>query len=137
MKIYFAGSIRGGRVDAAVYHSLIECLSCFGEVLTEHVGDRSLTEAGDDGPSDRSIYDRDMAWLAVCDLLVAEVSVPSLGVGYEIGCAAAMKKPVLCLHKSERPLSAMIAGNPEIQTAAYASLDDAKRILAAFFEKRR
>ena len=138
MKIYFAGSIRGGRIDAPVYQSLIACLSTFGEVLTEHVGDTSLTEKGDDGPNDRYIHDRDMAWLLACDLLVAEVSVPSLGVGYELGYAIALKKPVLCLYNSEsgRPLSAMIAGNPDIQTAVYASIDDAKRILAGFLRKR-
>jgi 2'-deoxynucleoside 5'-phosphate N-hydrolase len=134
MKIYFAGSIRGGRIDAPVYQSLIEYLSSFGEVLTEHVGDTALTEKGDDGPNDRYIHDRDMAWLSACDLLVAEVSVPSLGVGYELGYAVALKKPVLCLYKSEtgRPLSAMIAGNPGIQTAVYTSIDDAKKILADF-----
>ena len=108
MKIYFAGSIRGGRSDASVYQSLIAYLSSFGEVLTEHVGRASLTDAGDDGPNDRYIHDRDMAWLAACDLLVAEVSVPSLGVGYELGYAVALKKPVLCLYNtgSGRPLSA-------------------------------
>jgi 2'-deoxynucleoside 5'-phosphate N-hydrolase len=138
MKIYFAGSIRGGRINAPVYHSLIEYLSAFGEVLTEHVGETSLSAIGDDGPDDRYIHDRDMAWLSACDLLVAEVSVPSLGVGYELGCAVALKKPVLCLYKSEtrRPLSAMIAGNPDVQTVVYASIDDAKKILAGFLKGR-
>ena len=101
MKIYFAGSIRGGRIDVSVYQSMIAYLSSFGEVLTEHVGQRSLSEKGDDGPNDRYIHDRDMAWLKACDCLVAEVSVPSLGVGYELGYAVALKKPVLCLYKSE------------------------------------
>ena len=101
MKIYFAGSIRGGRTDAPVYRAMIEYLSVFGEVLTEHVGDMALSEAGDDGPDDRYIHDRDMAWLSACDCLVAEVSVPSLGVGYELGYAVAMNKPVLCLCRAE------------------------------------
>jgi hypothetical protein len=74
MKIYFAGSIRGGRTDVSVYQSLISCLSSFGEVLTEHVGDSSLSEKGDDGPDDSYIHDRDMTWLAACDYVVAEVS---------------------------------------------------------------
>ncbi|MBN1569521.1 MAG: nucleoside 2-deoxyribosyltransferase [Acidobacteria bacterium] len=137
MKIYFAGAIRGGRTDASIYQSLITYLSSFGEVLTKHVGDTSLSENGDDGPEDRHIYDRDMTWLSACDLLVAEVSVPSLGVGYELGCAVKMKKPVLCLYRcdSEHPLSAMIAGSPGIQTALYASIEDAKRILADFLKQ--
>ena len=139
MKIYFAGSIRGGRIDASVYQAMIAFLSSFGEVLTEHVGNTSLSEKGDDGPNDRYIYDRDMAWLKACDCLVAEVSMPSLGVGYELGYAVALNKPVLCFYKSEseRPLSAMIAGSPGIRTAPYSCIDEAKRILADFLKERR
>jgi len=138
MKIYFAGSIRGGRNDAPVYRSIIEYLSSFGEVLTEHVGNTFLSEEGNDGPDDRHIHDRDMAWLSACDVVVSEVSVPSLGVGYELGYAVSMKKPVLCMHKREagRRLSAMIAGSPRIQTSVYASLDEAKRILAEFLREK-
>jgi nucleoside 2-deoxyribosyltransferase len=134
MKIYFAGSIRGGRRDVSFYQSIISCLSSFGDVLTEHVGDASLSEKGDDGLDDRWIHDRDMTWLLSCDLLVAEVSVPSLGVGYELGQAVALKKPVLCLYRtgSDRSLSAMIAGSPSIQTAEYGSIEDVQRILADF-----
>jgi nucleoside 2-deoxyribosyltransferase len=138
MKIYFAGSIRGGRLDISVYQALILYLTSFGEVLTAHVGDSSILEDGDDGPDDRFIYQRDMAWLETCDLLVAEVSVPSLGVGYEVGYATALKKPVLCLHKpgSGSRLSAMIAGNPGTQIAEYVSIDEAKQILSDFINKR-
>jgi 2'-deoxynucleoside 5'-phosphate N-hydrolase len=139
MKIYFAGSIRGGRADVRVYQAMIECLSSFGEVLTKHVGDPSLSEKGDDGPSDSHIYERDMGWLTESDVFVAEVSVPSLGVGYELGRAVALEKPVLCLYNSEsdRTLSAMIAGNPGIQASAYSSIDEAKEILAGFLKERR
>jgi nucleoside 2-deoxyribosyltransferase len=138
MKIYFAGSIRAGREDAPLYKSLIDYLSCFGEVLTEHVGLESLSERGDDGPDDGYIYERDMSWLSACDILVAEVSVPSLGVGYEVGWAVALKKPVLCLYKSgsQNPLSAMIAGNPEIETVFYTSLDHARNVVADFINER-
>ena len=116
---------------------MITWLHSFGEVLTEHVGDPALSERGDDGPDDRYIHDRDMAWLSACDLVVAEVSTPSLGVGYELGWATALDKPVLCLHRtiSGRPLSAMIAGSPGIQTAAYSSLDEAKTIMEEFIRK--
>ncbi|MDX9786096.1 MAG: nucleoside 2-deoxyribosyltransferase [Desulfobacterales bacterium] len=137
MKIYFAGSIRGGRDDAAMYETLIEFLRTFGKVLTEHVGNLELTEKGDDGPNDPFIHDRDMKWLADCDLVVAEVSIPSLGVGYELGWATALQKPVLCLYRptDQRPLSAMIAGSSGIQTAAYSQPEEAKAILNAFIQK--
>jgi nucleoside 2-deoxyribosyltransferase len=138
MKIYFAGSIRGGRDDVALYSELINRLQVYGDVLTEHVGDPELTQAGDDGPNDRFIHDRDMAWMADCDLLVAEVTVPSLGVGYELGRAVEMGKPVLCLHRLpvNRPLSAMVAGSPGIKTEVYADLDEAMKIVEAFFNSR-
>ena len=137
MKIYFCGSIRGGRDDAAIYARLIDYLRHFGEVLTEHVGDPDLTETGDDGPDDRFIHDRDMTWLKSCDMVVAEVTMPSLGVGYELGWAAALAKPVLCLHRSgsPRPVSAMIAGSPALQTVAYAALNQARRHVDAFIDR--
>jgi 2'-deoxynucleoside 5'-phosphate N-hydrolase len=137
MKIYFAGAIRAGRDDVAIYETMIKWLQSFGEVLTEHVGDSALSKAGDDGPDDRHIHDRDMAWLASCDIVVAEVTAPSLGVGYELGWATVLKKPVLCLHRTVkgRTLSAMIGGSPGIQTAVYSSMDEAKRIMEEFIKK--
>jgi hypothetical protein len=137
MKIYFAGSIRGGREDVMIYEAMITYLRSFGEVLTEHVGDPSLSDKGDDGPDDRCIHDRDMAMLKECDLVVAEVTAPSLGVGYELGWAVAWNKPVLCLHRHmrERPLSAMIAGSPGVRTAAYIAIDEAKKIIRDFISE--
>jgi len=137
MKIYFAGAIRAGRQDAEIYKAMIEVLKSFGDVLTEHVGDPALSEKGNDGPHDRFIHDRDMAWLESCDCVVAEVTTPSLGVGYELGWAAAMKKPALCLyrHPSKNVLSAMIAGSPGIRTVAYTSMDEARSILDEFMKK--
>lgn len=137
MKIYFAGAIRAGRNDALIYETMITWLRSFGEVLTEHVGNPALSVKGDDGPGDRHIHDRDMAWLKSCDCVVAEVTTPSLGVGYELGWATAMEKPVLCLYRSQtdRPLSAMIAGSSGIKTVAYSSLDEAKKIMEEFIQK--
>ena len=81
MKIYFAGSIRGGRDDAPLYHEIIALLTEYGDVLTEHIGDIGLTAAGEDGLPDATIYERDMGWLAEADAVIAEVTVASLGVG--------------------------------------------------------
>ena len=73
MKIYFAGSIRGGRKDAEVYLQLIEHLKGFGEVLTEHIGSIESFSYIED---DEFIHNRDMDWLLSSNILVAEVSVP-------------------------------------------------------------
>ena len=131
MKIYFAGSIRGGRGDSNIYNELIEYLKKYGDVLTEHVGSKTLTERGEeDGPSDNYIYSRDMKW-------IEEVTTPSLGVGYEIGKAEDMEKDILCLYRKGSPkkLSAMINGNPNLKIGVYEGLDDAKKLIDEFFEE--
>lgn len=135
MNIYFAGSIRGGRDDAAVYARLIDHLRAYGPVLTEHVGSSTLTVLDDDGLSDEGIHTQDIAWLTAAAVLVAEVSTTSLGVGYEIGRAVEQGKPVLCLYRPRdgRRLSAMIAGCPDVVNVTYQTLDEAKASIDHFF----
>ena len=87
MKIYFAGAIRGGRQDVSTYHAMIAHLQTHAEVLTEHVGNEALSDGGEHDLTDKQIHARDVAWLEDCDAVVAEVTTPSLGVGYELGVA--------------------------------------------------
>ncbi len=135
MKIYFAGSIRGGRQDAALYRCLIDLLKQHGDVLTEHVADPILSETA---LSDEAIYRRDMRWLRQSDTLVAEVTVPSHGVGYEIARAQTLGKPVLCLYRPDcgHRLSALLAGNPAIGCRAYERFEELSPILDAFFNEQ-
>jgi nucleoside 2-deoxyribosyltransferase len=135
MKIYFAGSIRGGRDDAALYLQIIDYLKTFGEVLTEHVGDPYLTQLGDDGPTDKYIHDRDVEWLQSSDVLIAEVTSVSMGVGYEIGRAVERGKKVLCLFRpdSGKNLSAMISGCDDLELLHYTTLEEVKMVLSEFF----
>ena len=136
MKIYFAGAIRGGREDASLYRDIIEHIRRFREVLTEHVGDIGLTEKGDDGPDDTYIYQRDMNWLYASDAVVAEVTQPSLGVGYELGIASVIDKPVLALYRPEkgRYLSAMISGCPAFTVSEYQTFSQAAQAIDAFLK---
>lgn len=135
MKIYFAGSIRGGREDQARYEAILAMLREYGEVLTEHVADAGLSDQGEES-TDRSIHDRDMKWLMEAQAVVAEVTTPSLGVGYEIGRAVDAGKPVLCLFREDsgRVLSAMIAGCPQVQVVQYRTADTLCELLRAFFK---
>lgn len=120
MKIYFAGSISSGRQDQAIYAQIIELLKRHGTVLTEHFGSATLTAAGE-SLSDGEIHDRDVAWLRAADVMVAEVTTPSLGVGYEIGRSVEWGKRVVCLYRPlpGRRLSGMIAGSPGVAVVHY------------------
>ena len=111
--IYFCSSMRAGRQDVDLYGSLVKKLSKYGEVLTPFVADKSITNLGSEHEGgDRAIHDRDVELLRQCSVVVAEVTQPSLGVGYEIGRAVAMGKQVLCLYRPQegKLLSAMIRG---------------------------
>jgi len=135
MNIYFCGSIRGGRDLASTYAEMIVMLGSYGRILTEHLGSDEVIEAKDRVLSDKEIHDRDLQWIVESDMLVAEVTVPSLGVGYEIGRAIEMGKPVLCLFKqgSEYNISAMIAGSDKVELKYYQSLEEVKDLFEAFF----
>lgn len=131
MKIYFAGAIRGGREDSSTYLQIVSMLARYGMILTEHVGDPNLNVKGEE-LSDQQIYDRDLEWLKSCDYLVAEVTTPSLGVGFEIGKATEWGIQVLCLYRpsESRSLSAMIAGCDKVTVETYRSVDELDGIFA-------
>ena len=134
MNIYFAGSIRGGREDKALYLEIIRQLSKYGRVLTEHIGDAQLSMLGE-AADDRAIHDRDLSWLRDSEYVVSEVTTPSLGVGYELGKATEWDKQILCLFRpgSNRALSAMIAGSDKIKVQEYQSAAELSEIFDEFF----
>jgi hypothetical protein len=129
MKIYFSGSISGGRDHEAIYQHLVAHLQGQGHnVLSAHVADPDALEAEKDMPP-REVFERDTRWVREAEALIAEVSAPSLGVGYEIALAVQLGKPVLCVCRTSMRLSKMISGNtaPNLVVATYSSeakLDD-------------
>ena len=139
MKIYFAGAIRGGREETDIYNNIITYLSSKAEVLTEHVGSSELKTIGETNRSDGEIFLRDMEWLQSADLVIAEVTTPSLGVGYELGIAEKLKIPVLCLYRpiKGKRLSAMISGNEKFNCQTYQTLDDAKVHINKFLKQEQ
>ena len=125
MKIYFAGSIRGGRSDAALYHDIIEHIKEKDTVLTEQVGDMSHSVKEGSFRDDGQIYYKDTAWLRECDMVIAECMAPSLGVGYELAYAERHSKPVHIFYRpAETSLSAMLKGNPYFNIHPYTTKEE-------------
>ena len=135
MKIYFAGSVRGGRGDQEWYAQVVDVLKKFGVVLTEHLGDPGLDHFGERGITELEIYRRDMAWLSEADVLVAEITSPSIGVGYEIARAEDLRKPILCLYRSQpdRKVS-IIVGDKYLRMVEYKDVDDIKTAIDEFMK---
>ena len=135
MKIYFAGSIRGGRDEEENYLKIIKHLAKYGDVLTEHVGLKHI-EKNEQNNSDSYIFERDVSWLKSANMMIADVTVPSLGVGYEIGFAETLDIPILCLYNpmNKKYLSAMISGNKNLVWKEYNTVEEAKLLIDKFME---
>jgi len=134
MNIYFACSITGGRDFEPIYQSIIAALLADGhEVPTAHLADSGV-KALEAVVNPREIYERDVAWIRACNVLIAEVSTPSHGVGYEIAYALGIGKLVLCIYREGQPISKMLTGNshPNIQVKSYWDTDDAIAIIHSF-----
>ena len=136
MKIYFSGSIRGGREDANTYRQIIHYLQNFGQVLTEHIGDSSLDSVGESQINDQDIHDRDIELLLESDIVIAEATNPSLGVGYEIAKAIEYKKKVICIYrkKGNKRISAMILGSQDITSLEYQNVESLKKTLPPYLK---
>ena len=118
-KIYFAGSIRGGRIDADLYNRMITYMQKTDIVLTEHIGSPHLNLM-EQGKKDADIYGQDTAWLRESDILIAECTCPSLGVGYELAYAEKHGKPCHIFYdRTKTQLSAMLTGNPYFHIHPY------------------
>lgn len=137
MNIYFACSITGGRELEGFYRQFVVALEAQGHIIpTSHLA-RSEALEGERVLTPLDVYERDVKWIRECDALIAEVSVPSHGVGYEIGYALTMKKPILCLYQEGRKVSRMITGNPDpaLRVEVYSTFEEALR-RAEYFLRR-
>lgn len=125
MNIYFSGSIYGGRQKLEAYKKLVKELTKFGNVLDEEVADDNviLDEAN---TKDSDIFESLEERLKLANLVFAEVTVPSLGVGYEIGYADKTNKRIICVYdKTVTPkLTTMLRGNNRLKIIPYTNINE-------------
>ena len=134
MNIYFACSITGGRDFESVYQVITRALAeDRHEVPTAHLAEPNVM-AAEAVIDPLEVYTRDTHWIRNSDALIAEVSAPSHGVGYEIGYALELGKPVLALYQQGCRVSKMISGNPDpnLLVRPYESPEHAVEILRGF-----
>jgi nucleoside 2-deoxyribosyltransferase len=140
MNIYLACTVRGDRGGVLAGRAICDRLQRHGHrVLTTHLLADDV-ETAESKLTAEAVYRRDLAWLTGCDVLVAEASGSSYGVGFEVGYvlgrAAASGQRVVLLYDAARrgKVSRLIAGNcdPHCTTFAYRSIDE----LVAFIDER-
>lgn len=133
-KIYFACSIRGGRADQPIYQEIANIIKTKAELLSEVFSDKSLTSQGHIDMTDSEIWKRDLDWLKSADGVIAEVTNPSLGVGYEIAKAEQWNIKTLILYRPQagKRLSAMIAGSLGVKVIEYKTPTELRQVIEDF-----
>ena len=136
MNIYFGFTMAGDRSSVAAARRIVALLEQLGHrVLTRHLVEDGAREA-DRVLGPRAVYQRDLAWLAACDLFIGEVSGSSFGLGFETGyLLGATNKKVVLLYSNavESGISLMITGNthPNCTLMPYGSAEEAEAGLRA------
>lgn len=133
MIIYCSGPIKGDTTYQESYRTIIR--------IVESMGHTALSEFSSKFPSmiplsDKQIYTRDIKWMDGSQLMIAEVSGPSLGVGFEVSYALFEKKiPVLALYSEQvKKISAMITGcsKENLTVKKYYNIDDIEKFIRNF-----
>ena len=135
MRVYLAAAMTNAARDLGAIQAVLECLEEGGhEVPTRHVAD-PRGRAVEGALSDAEVASRDLAWVAGCDALVAEVSTPSHGVGVEVATALHRGVPVLLLHRRDTTVSRLLLGLPGVEAAAYGLADEIAPAVLGFLRR--
>ena len=119
-----------------VYIQIIEMLKKQGHtVVSEHVASEVL-EKIEAKITDEEIFNNDIGYIDECECLVAEVTIPSIGVGYEIGYAVSKGKHVLCIYREDANVSAMVRGNRQIISVPYMNMEELDNTSRIAFAKQ-
>lgn len=117
MTIYLACTVRGDRGAVAALRTLVAQVEADGHrVLTKHLLDEDV-ETAEAQLSEEAVYARDIEWLEACDVLIADASGSSFGVGFEVGYVLGRsdrtKQRVILLYRADRKphISRLIPGN--------------------------
>lgn len=132
MVIYLACTVRGDRGAVEALRALVDRLEAGGHrVVTKHLLDDDV-DAAEAQLSEQAVYERDIRWLEACDVLIADASGSSYGVGFEVGYvlgrAAESRQRVILLYRSDRKdrISRLISGNahPRCALVPYVGIAD-------------
>jgi nucleoside 2-deoxyribosyltransferase len=135
MIIYCAGPIRGNTTYHENYSEIVRIVESLGHTA---LSERSSKFSSTILLSDKQVYTRDIKWIDGSKMVIAEVSGPSLGVGFEISYALFSKKiPVLAVyHQEAGQISSMISGctNKQLQVEKYRNIDDLTSIIKNYLD---
>jgi nucleoside 2-deoxyribosyltransferase len=138
--IYLACTVRGDRGAIAGLRAVVDALEADGHtILTKHLLDDNV-EGAESTLTERAVYERDVAWLESCDVLIADASGSSFGVGFEVGYVLGRSdrtnQRVVMIYRADRrdAISRLVVGNTHPRCVTMPYVDVAE--LAAFVVRR-
>lgn len=108
MKIHFFGSLSGnetGKRDRTNYERIVEAIEKLGhKIVTKHYITKKVPEVLQETSKQHEDYFRNMIdWIKSADVVVAEVTKPEIGTGYEVSLAVNyLNKPLIALYTQGR-----------------------------------
>ena len=140
MNVYLACTVRGDRAAVGLLRGVADAIEAQGHtVLTRHLL-ADHPDAAESQLTERAVFERDLRWLEASEVLIAEASGSSYGVGFEVGYVLGRSQDtgqrVLLLYDAARRglVSRMIAGNthPACTTYPYRDATDLLRFVTVF-----
>ena len=123
MHLYYAHSIRWTHTDGErTALEVLDYLHSLGHTVSSEEFYTNLNP----NLTDKEIFARDVQMIQQSDLILANVTNPSLGVGYELGYAESIGKPIICFYQSllVSYVSAMVTWNTSFSTHGITHLED-------------
>lgn len=129
MNIYFSGSMTNSQEKMDDYKELINFLENYGNVLNKFVGEKIINY------EDEFVYERDTNNLRKTDILIADITIPSTGVGFELGYAEFLNiKTILIYDKNKLKPSSLVLGNPNFVKIEYNTIEEIKQEIVKIFK---
>lgn len=135
LKVYFAGGKRLKRrfkvylaVPIVNYYNS-EVTKMLGEIILDlgfELSSPWVLSGKDVGISPRDIFYRDTNGVRSSDIILAEVSFPSHGVGMEVMLAYLERKEIILVAKKDVKLSSLLEGTPGAVIIRYEDYEDLK-----------
>ncbi len=137
MIVYCAGAIKG---DSSFQESYLDIIN-----IVKNERHSALSELNPDFKpafplNEKQVFQRDIKWIEKSSVMIAEISGPSLGVGFEIAYALYTREiPVLALYDAEvEKVSAMITGGDSelLYVKQYHSKNELKELVLSFLKQQ-
>lgn len=98
-------------VGCSLTHAPKEFIAAIDELKNELRKSYEILEfIGLVGGTERDVFVNDTNMVKACDLFLAECSFPAIGLGYELGTALALNKPVLAIAKNDAKVTRLVLG---------------------------